>query len=170
MSMTDFISFPTIAKNVLKTIDPADLGRILHGFGVNLLVRDAQIYADSLSRVLGIEVIRAEEAFALIAIPSHDHGNDRKKRDHVAISHLIQVHADFTYHNNPYQHHLPEADARGIGVELHLFDTNPDEVVALADADPDWTVLQSPTDKPHGVREAYLFDMHGYCWVVSTPR
>ena len=155
---------PIISKEALKTIAPDDLGRTLQGFGVNLLVKDALIYTESLSKVLGVEVIRAEQAFALITTSFRSLSSDD-----VAISHLIQIHADFTYHNNPYHAHLPELGARGNGVELHLFETHPDVLAAKAEADSDWTVLQIPTDKPHGVRESYLLDMHGYCWVVSTP-
>ena len=31
------------------------------------------------------------------------------------------------------------------------------------------TILQPPTDKPHGLREAYLLDPDGYVWVPSRP-
>ena len=30
-------------------------------------------------------------------------------------------------------------------------------------------ILQPPTNKPHGLREAYILDPDGYCWVPSRP-
>ena len=162
--MNDTMTSPSLSKEALKTIEPGDLGRSLRGFGTNILVEDALVYTNSIAPVLGVDVIRAEKAFALIAIPSENQSDDQ-----VFISHLIQIHADFTYHNNPYREHLPENSARGLGIELHLFETDPDAVADLADVHPDWTVLQTATNKEHGVREAYLLDMYGYCWVVSEP-
>lgn len=147
----------------LEHLEADEMGRALQGFGVNLLVSDALKYAENLARVLGARVIRAEKAFALIALPGSD------ASDYVEGHLLLQIHADFTYHQNPYFSLLPELGRRGAGVELRLFDTDPDALAQRASDDPDWTVLQAPTDKPHGLREAYLLDGHGYCWVVSTP-
>ena len=31
-------------------------------------------------------------------------------------------------------------------------------------------VLQEATDKPHGLREAYLYDPDGYVWVPSVHK
>jgi hypothetical protein len=31
-------------------------------------------------------------------------------------------------------------------------------------------VLQAPADKPHGLREAYILDPDGYCWVPGRPK
>ena len=33
----------------------------------------------------------------------------------------------------------------------------------------DYTVLQAPADKPHGLREAYIVDPDGYVWVPDVP-
>ncbi|MBV5325474.1 MAG: hypothetical protein J0626_09530 [Rhodospirillaceae bacterium] len=52
------------------------------------------------------------------------------------------LHADGTYHANPLLGLLPESGVRGAG---------------------------EPADKPHGMREAYILDPDGYCWVASMP-
>ena len=153
-----------LSKSHLKTIQADMFGVQLRGIGINILVKNAKSYAEGLRDVLGVEIIRAEEAFALIAAPSF-----KPESDEVPVTSLFQIHADFTYHKNPYLNLMPENEARGLGVELHLFECDPDEVSKKAENDPDWTVLQKPTDKPHGVRETYLLDGHGYCWVASRP-
>ena len=33
----------------------------------------------------------------------------------------------------------------------------------------DYTVLQAPVDKPHGLRETYIVDPDGYIWVPDVP-
>ena len=153
-----------LSKSHLKTIQADRFGVQLHGIGINILVKNAKSYAEGLRDVLGVEIIRAEEAFALVVAPSF-----KPASDEVPVTSLFQIHADFTYHQNPYLNLMPENEARGLGVELHLFECDPDEAAKKAESDPDWNVLQKPTDKPHGVRETYLLDGHGYCWVASRP-
>lgn len=162
--MTKAASNTQLLKSVLITIPASEFGSKLVGVGVNILVKNAKNHAEQLQEVLGVEIIRAEDAFALVAAP-----NFGEPADEVPITSLFQIHADFTYHANPYLNLLPENEARGIGVELHLFECDPDKAAAKAEKHPDWTVLQAPTDKPHGVRETYLLDGHGYCWVASCP-
>ena len=58
---------------------------------------------------------------------------------------------------------------RGVGVELRLFEKIPDAAVARAKQIEDYTIVQDATDKPHGMREAFILDPLGYCWVPSTP-
>jgi uncharacterized glyoxalase superfamily protein PhnB len=81
---------------------------------------------------------------------------------------LVQVHADATYHANPLLGLLPETPPRGAGIELRLYDVDPDTAAARAEAQ-GAPILQPPTDKPHGLREAFLLSPNGYCWVPSRP-
>jgi uncharacterized glyoxalase superfamily protein PhnB len=53
-------------------------------------------------------------------------------------------------------------------VELRLCQVDPDAAVARAEK-AGYVVLNPAADKPHGMREAYILDPDGYCWVVSTP-
>ena len=56
---------------------------------------------------------------------------------------VFQLHSDGTYH------------------------ANPDAAAARAEA-AGATILQPPTDKPHGLREAYILCDDGYAWVPSV--
>ena len=104
-----------------------------------------------------MRVIRANDDYAIIAGPQ------------VAKSLIIQLHADATYHANPLPSLLPEpgAGARGAGAEFRLFDMDPDAAARRAEV-AGWYILQPPTDKPHGLRECYLLDLEGYCWVPGS--
>lgn len=129
------------------------MGRALAGIGLNLLVRDIATTTTFLTGVFGMTVLRADRDFALVGYGSH----------------LFQLHADHTYHSNPLPSLLPETGARGAGVELRLYDTDPDAAVVRAEA-AGFMVLYPPADKPHGLREAYILDDCGYCWVPSRPK
>ncbi len=59
---------------------------------------------------------------------------------------------------------LDDSAPRGLGAEIRLYDCDPDQAVARAKAH-GHHVLQEATDKPHGLREAYILDPDGYCWV-----
>ncbi|MFC3119147.1 hypothetical protein ACFOHS_16945 [Jhaorihella thermophila] len=63
---------------------------------------------------------------------------------------------------------LPEAPPRGAGVEIRLYDSDPDAAAAQAEAF-GATLLQRPGDKPHGLRETYILCPEGYAWVPSRP-
>ncbi|MEL6215828.1 MAG: glyoxalase, partial [Pseudomonadota bacterium] len=82
---------------------------------------------------------------------------------------IFQLHSDGTYHANPLLNLLPENPPRGAGIEIRLYDTDPGDAVARARA-VDATILQEPTDKPHGLREAYILCQNGYAWVPSRPK
>ncbi|WP_158964997.1 VOC family protein [Chachezhania sediminis] len=127
-------------------------GRSLRGLGLNLLVRDVLEECAFLSVVFGIEVMRVSTDFAILRYRGQ----------------LIQLHADATYHANPLLGLLPETPPRGAGIEIRLYDTDPDEAAAKAGV-AGGTVLQRPANKPHGLREAYVLCPNGYAWVPSQP-
>ena len=134
------------------SVTAADFGRSLSGLGLNLLVRDVPREARFLAEVFGMQAYRLSRDFAIISY----HGQ------------LFQLHADGTYHANPLLSLLPESGPRGSGAELRLFETDPDKAAERADA-AGGMILQPPTDKPHGLREAYIMDPDGYVWVASRP-
>lgn len=132
---------------------PADaFGRSLRGLGLNLLVRDVAEELAFLTGVLELTAHRVSRDFAIVT------GGGA----------LVQVHADATYHANPLLGLLPETPPRGAGIELRLYDIDPDTAAARAEAQ-GAPILQPPTDKPHGLREAFLLSPNGYCWVPSRP-
>lgn len=141
-----------IAADAMQHMEAAEVGRALRGFGLNLLCRRVIPLAESIASVLEMRVIRANDDYAIIAGPQ------------VAKSLIIQLHADATYHANPLSSLLPDVGARGAGAEFRLFDMDPDAATRRAEV-AGWHILQPPTDKPHGLRECYLLDLEGYCWV-----
>ena len=148
-----------IAVEAMQHTDAAEAGLALRCFGLNLLCRKVIPLADSIASVLEMRVIQANGDYAIIAGPQ------------LAKLLIIQLHADATYHANPLPSLLPEpgagAGVRGAGAEFRLFDMDPDAAARRAEV-AGWYILQPPTDKPHGLRECYLLDLEGYCWVPGS--
>lgn len=134
-----------------------DYGRGLKGFGVNLLVRDVMRTVAFAREILLAETAIADKDFAVLR---------HRVNGHVLAEWML--HADGTYHSNPLLGLLPESGVRGAGAELRLYHLDPDAAVARAKK-LDYVVLMEPADKPHGMRETYILDPDGYCWVVSLP-
>lgn len=135
------------------SIDADSFGRSLRGIGLNLLVRDVNAEVAFLTTVFGMTAHQPTADFAIMT-----YGDQ-----------VFQLHSDGTYHSNPLLGLLPENPPRGAGIEIHLYDTDPEEAVALAEAN-GGTILQEPTDKPHGLREAYILCENGYAWVASREK
>lgn len=135
-----------------ETVTANDFGASLQGMGVNILVRDVRAHCTMLETVFGMSTHRVTDDFAILR-----YGAD-----------VFQLHADRTYSQNPYLSLLPENPPRGAGIELRLYDSDPDKAADLAERY-GMTILQRPTDKPHGLREAYLLCPDGYAWVPSCP-
>jgi len=136
-----------------ETIDADSFGRALRGIGLNLLVRDVKAECAFLEAVFDMAAHQVTDDFAIVTY-----------RDQV-----FQLHRDGTYHSNPLLGLLPEQPPRGAGLEIRLYETDPDVAATKADA-AGATVLQTPTDKPHGLREAYILCENGYAWVPSRPK
>ena len=136
----------------LETIGAVDFGQSLRGFGVNLLVRDVSSTAQFLVDVFAMKRPRVSEDFAILEY----HGQ------------LLQLHGDHTYHGHPLPSLLPEAGARGAGIELRLYETDPDHAAEAAKLHQhESTLLQAPMNKPHGLREAVILCENGYAWLPS---
>ena len=138
----------------LDRIDAVAFGRSLRGLGLNLLVADVDRARAFHQTVFGWEAFQPTGDFAILRRPDG--------------SAVLQLHADHTYHANPLAGLLPAAGPRGAGAELRLFDVDPDSAVGRVSA-AGGMILQPPTNKPHGLREAYILDPDGYCWVPSRP-
>jgi len=130
-----------------------EYGRKLRGFGVNLLVRDMAASLRFLTEVLGVEQVYSDEDFAILR-----HGGME-----------FMLHSDTTYHSNPLLGLTGDGALRGVGVELRLYEIDPDLAVEKAKARGDH-VLQEATDKPHGLREAFIIDPDGYVWVPGREK
>ena len=135
-----------------ETISAGDFGKSLRGIGIKLLVRDVVEQCRFLEAVFLVKTHQVSADFAIVT-----YGDQ-----------VFQLHSDGTYHSNPLQGLLPDNPPRGAGIEIRFYDTDPEEAVKRAKA-LDAVILQEPTDKPHGLREAYILCENGYAWVPSRP-
>ncbi len=132
------------------TVSPENFGVSLQGIGLNLLVRDVRAEVTFLENIFGMRAFQVSDNFAIMI-----YGRE-----------VFQLHSDPTYAENPLLSLLPENGPRGAGLEIRLYDTDPDQAVQTA-RDQGAYILQPPTDKPHGLREAYILCDNGYAWVPS---
>lgn len=139
-----------------RTADPwlpaPAYSRELTGLTVNLLVRDLPRATAFAREVLGAAVVYEDPDFAAVE----------------GFGSKWCLHADHTYNDHPLSGSLAETPVRGIGAELRLIGCDPDAAVERARTN-GFAVLAGSLDKPHGMREAYLLDGEGYCWVPSVP-
>ena len=135
-----------------ETVSAKEFGAGLRGIGLNLLVRDVPKTCAFLQAVLGLRISRMSADFAIVHYGAQ----------------VFQLHADGTYHANPLLGLLPENPPRGAGIEIRLYDSDPDAAAMRAEAG-GAVLLQPPTDKPHGLRECYILCEDGYAWVPSRP-
>jgi len=134
--------------------DPEAFGRGLGpGVGLNLLVREVAGSARFQARVLDARVTYWERDFAILT----------------AQGAVWQLHSDRSYRNHPLSGIAKAAEGRGAGAELRLYGRDPDAAEAVA-REIGGIVLAGAADKPHGVREAFILDPDGYCWVPTVPK
>ncbi len=129
-----------------------EYGRSLSGLGVNLLVRDIEAALPFQREVLDAEVVYSDPDVAVL------------RREGIEW----MLHAHHTYDAHPWHPILTSDALRGVGAELRLHGRDPDAAEAAARR-LGFTILQAATDKPHGLREAYIVDGDGYVWVPDVP-
>ena len=129
-----------------------DYGRSLRGMSINLLVYDIKRAVEFQTEVLGALAVYSDPDFAVMK----------------GFGAEWMLHADHTYSNHPLGGSLNGSLARGVGIELRLHGCDPDAAQERARARGE-IILAEATDKPHGLREAYLIDPDGYIWVPDVP-
>ena len=139
----------------LRTGDPwmpaPVYARSLTSLSINLLVRDITSALTFHTEVIGARIVYSDPDFAVLQ----------------AYGAEWMLHADHTYIGHPLHGHLPDSGARGKGIELRLHGRDPDAAEAAA-TKLGHTILAPATDKPHGLREAYILDADGYLWVPDV--
>ena len=123
------------------------------GIGINLLVSDVGAAARFQAVVLDAQVDYWDSDFAILR----------------AQGAVWMLHSDRSYRNHPLSGIAKAAEGRGAGAELRLYGRDPDIAAAVA-REAGGVVLAGAADKPHGVREAYIIDLDGYCWVPTVPK
>ena len=135
-----------------ETVSAADFGRSLRGLGLNMLVRDVTGLVSFLTEVFEMKAHRVSQDFAIMT-----YGDQ-----------VFQLHADHTYHSHPLPSLMPEAGARGAGIEIRMYQTDPDSAAARAANHAHQShVLEAPMNKPHGLRECVIVCENGYAWLPS---
>lgn len=135
-----------------ETVPAPEFGASLRGIGLNLLCRDVRITAAFLQTVFDMQPHRLSNDFAIMTYGPQ----------------VFQLHADGTFATHPLYDLLPETPPRGAGVQIYLYDTDPD--IAAARAAPAGGILaQAPENKPHGLRECVILDPDGFAWSPARP-
>ena len=135
-----------------NSISTEEFNEPLIGLGVNIIVKSPEQTAQFLEAVFGLYPNQLSADFALILYQDD----------------IFQLHSDKSFTAHPSYPHLPENPPRGTGIELRLYNSDPDQACAKAQACGSM-VLQPATDKPHGLREATILCPDGYMWVPSRP-
>ena len=136
----------------LRKTDPwkpaSDYSRELSGLTVNLLVNNISKATEFITNVIEANIIYQDIDFAAIE----------------GFGSKWCFHADHTYDKNPLTNFVKSKDNRGVGIELRLLGCNPDKAEVRAKKY-GFKVISKSQDKPHGLRECYIIDNFGYCWV-----
>lgn len=127
------------------------------GIGINLLVSDVEAAARFQAAVLDAVVTYWDRDFAILRASEKAGGA------------VWILHSDRSYRNHPLSGIAKAAEGRGAGAELRLYGRDPDQAEAVAHS-LGGVVLAGAADKPHGVREAYILDPEGYCWVPTVAK
>ncbi len=138
-------------RSGIPWVSADEYGRGLAGLGVNLLVGDVAASVAFAETVLAATKVYADPDFAVLR-----HGEAE-----------WMLHADHTYEDNPLIGLVRGVEGRGAGVELRLHGRDPDAAEAAARKF-GHVVLAGAADKPHGLREAFILDPDGYCWVPDV--
>lgn len=137
--------------------DPVTYGGSLTGIGVNLLVSELDWSAmlAFVREILCLPLATVGENFAVLR--------------HEGVDMLF--HRDDTYGSSPgavAERTRATAGIRGLGVELRLYNLEPQDVEARAKT-AGFSVLQTTTTKPHGLVECYIQGPGSFVWVPSCP-
>lgn len=137
-----------------NSVPAASFGQSLVGITINLLVRDVRAQAAFLAAVFGCAIHRLGDDYAIV----------------VHQGAVMQLHSDASFASHPIFALLPEAGARGAGLEIRLHGADPDIACARAAKFGDAMVLAPARDKAgHGLREAVILCPNGYAFVPSRP-
>ncbi len=126
-------------------------GKTLHGLSLNLIVRDVATSLPFYRDVIGMTVHYADADMAALQLEDTQ----------------IVLHADHTHDKQPWATRLPDAGKRGLGVEIRIFDVDPDAAERRA-TEHGGIVLIGARDWPHGWRDVVLEDPDGYTFAVGV--
>ena len=127
-----------------------EYSRDLSGLTINLLVEDINLSIDFLQKIIKANIVYQDPDFAAI----EGYGS------------RWCLHSYHTYESHPYMNVIKNSNPKGLGIELRVIGCDPDRAEERAKKE-NYIILSTSTDKAHGMRECYIHDNNGFCWVPS---
>ena len=138
----------------LRKKDPwksaSEYSRDLSGLTVNLLVEDINLSIHFLKKIIEAKIVYQDPDFAAIE----------------GFGSRWCLHSYHTYESHPYMNVIKNSNPKGLGIELRVIGCDPDRAEERAKKE-NYIILSTSTDKAHGMRECYIHDNNGFCWVPS---
>lgn len=138
----------------LRTKDPwisaPEYSKNLNGLMINLLVRNIVPATHFIKNVIKAKIIYEDVDFCAVE----------------GFGSNWCLHAAHTYEMHPFYNLIKTNEQRGVGVELRLIGCNPDQAELNAKKYK-YKILSKSENKAHGLRECFIEDIDGYCWVPS---
>ena len=125
-----------------------EYSRDLSGLTINLLVEDINLSIDFLQKIIKANIVYQDPDFAAI----EGYGS------------RWCLHSYHTYESHPYMNVIKNSNPKGLGIELRVIGCDPDRAEERAKKE-NYIILSTSTDKAHGMRECYIVDNNGFCWV-----
>ena len=127
-----------------------EYSRDLSGLTINLLVEDINLSIDFLQKIIKANIVYQDPDFAAIE----------------GFGSRWCLHSYHTYESHPYMNVIKNSNPKGLGIELRVIGCDPDRAEERAKKE-NYIILSTSTDKAHGMRECYIHDNNGFCWVPS---
>ena len=125
-----------------------EYSRDLSGLTINLLVEDINLSIDFLQKIIKANIVYQDPDFAAIE----------------GFGSRWCLHSYHTYESHPYMNVIKNSNPKGLGIELRVIVCDPDKAEERARKE-NYIILSTSTDKAHGMREFYIVDHYGFCWV-----
>ena len=138
----------------LRKKDPwksaSEYSKDLSGLTINLLVKDIKHSINFLQKIINAKIIYQDPDFAAIE----------------GFGSSWCIHSYNTYGTHPFLNFIKSSKSKGLGIDLRVIGYNPDRAEERARKE-NYIILSNSMNKPHGMRECYILDNNGFCWVPS---
>ena len=128
----------------------SEYSRDLSGLTVNLLVENINLSIHFLQKIIKAKIIYQDPDFAAIE----------------GFGSRWCIHSYHTYGTHPYLNFIKSSKSKGLEIELRVIGCDPNRVEERARKE-NYIILSNSMNKPHGMRECYILDNNGFCWVPS---
>ena len=136
----------------LRKKDPwksaSEYSKDLSGLTINLLVNNIKLSVNFLHQIIKAKIIYQDPDFAAIE----------------GFGSRWCIHSYHTYDTHPYINIIKNSKPKGLGIELRVVGCDPDKAEERARKE-NYIILSTSTDKAQGMRECFIVDHDGFCWV-----